>query len=158
MTGESITGGGVVHAGLASATLVFAAIGFLTGDTRFYLASGLTGTMWWLWDWVVDTVFAPISDFVFAALEGDLDLPLADDRMTADDTICLLESRFERAVSYEADYQVAMRLADLYRAVRKDPARVKWVFAVMRQRYPDVGNHWAPGGDPVPSPPSAPGP
>src|SRR5437867_11993066 len=36
---QDITAGGIVRVGLGGATLAFAALGVLTGDARFYLAS-----------------------------------------------------------------------------------------------------------------------
>lgn len=131
MTGKIIPGG------FAFLTLVFAVIGVATGDARWYLASGLGGTLWWLWDFVADYVFAPIGELFFRVLQGDSDLPPANVRPTGEETIGLLEERVERTVSAESDVHAALQLADLYRAFQKDPMRARAVIEMMRARYPD---------------------
>lgn len=52
----------IVRTGLALGTIVFAVIGTVRrGDVGWYAASGLMGTMWWLWDFFVEWLFAPIG-------------------------------------------------------------------------------------------------
>src|SRR6267143_3825296 len=117
---QDITASGIVRVGLGGATLAFAALGVLTGDTRFYLASGLTGTFWWLWDWVADAVLAPLGDMLENLfLGGGVGIPLPPESgSTGEDAIRRLEARLEHPGSPDEEVQAALRLADLYRVVR----------------------------------------
>jgi hypothetical protein len=128
----------VVRGAFGVATVASAAIGYLVAaDPRWYALSGLLGTIWWLWDTLVEWVGAPLGGVLARLLHGGgSDLPAANLRPTASDTIRRLEARLETPASPEADVADALRLADLYRAVLKDEVRAEALIGLMRQRYP----------------------
>ena len=124
----------IVRTGLALGTIVFAVIGTVRrGDVGWYAASGLMGTMWWLWDFFVEWLFAPIGAALARLfLEGG-DMPPKRD---PEDTAQWLEARLEQTVTRQSDIQAALRLADLYRVMHDDPVRARAVVEMMKTRYP----------------------
>jgi hypothetical protein len=131
MTGTLIRGGfGLMAFGAA-------VIGAITGDLRWYVASGFAGTLWWLWDFVADYVLTPVAEFLFGMLRGDTDLPPPNVRPTAGEMIELLERRLQTTVSADTDVPAALQLADFYRVFQKDPERALAVIESMKVRYPD---------------------
>ncbi len=132
--------GRVVRMGLAAATLAFAAIGTALGaDARWYAASGLVGTLWWLWDFLGDRVVGPLAaSFTQLFFEGGSG-PYPSGRPAGsegDEAIRRLERRLERSVSAEADVHAALQLADLYRTLRDDDLRARALIHQMKARYP----------------------
>lgn len=129
--------GTIIRTGLGLATVAFAIIGTLVGqDLRWYAASGLTGTMWWLWDFLSERIFQPMGHaFARMFFEGG-DLP-APPRRNPLETIQRLERRLEQPVSRDSDIQAALRLADLYRVINDDDVRAVALIEMMRVRYPD---------------------
>ena len=127
---------GIVRFGLAVGTIAFAVIGTALGkDARWYAASGLLGTIWWLWDFLTEHVFEPMAaSFSRMFFEG-ADLPAAR-KTNPLDTIMLLEKRLEQPVSEETDVQAALRLADLCRVMNDDPVRARAIVEMMKGRYP----------------------
>lgn len=140
-TGQSrfavMLAGAIVRTGLGLATLAFAVVGTLVGgDVRWYAASGLTGTMWWMWDFLSERVFQPMGQAVTRMFFEGADLPAAP-ATNPEATIQRLEARLEQSVSRKSDIQTALRLADLYRAVRDDDVRAVAIVQMMKARYPD---------------------
>lgn len=133
-----ITAGQVIRTMFGLATVVFLAVGFLVEEPRFYAAAGLLGAIWGAWNRVVNWVFGPIGDLSFRLLQGEANLPSPNSQPVADETIRVLELRLERTVSRESDIQAALRLADLYRVIRKDPLRADAIIGMMRKRYPEA--------------------
>jgi len=128
--------GKFIRGGFALMALGSAAIGAMTGDLRWHVASGFAGTLWWLWDFVADYVFTPLGEFFLGMLRGDTNLPPPNVRPTAGEMIELLERRLQTTVSAEADVQAALQLADCYRVFHKDPERAWAVIESMKVRYP----------------------
>lgn len=129
--------GSIVRAGLGAATVLFAVIGtVLGGDLRWYGASGLVGTMWWLWDFLSERVFQPLGASLARLFFEGGDLP-SSRASSAEDIIQRLEARLDQVISRESDVQAALRLADLYRVVRDDDLRARAVVEMMKARYPD---------------------
>ncbi|HET7038966.1 MAG TPA: hypothetical protein VFH97_03710 [Gemmatimonadales bacterium] len=128
----------VVRAVLAVAALVFGMLGFLTGDARVLAAAGALAIIWTAWDLLWDRVFGPSLEWAARLFTEGAGGPPADTRPTLDDTIRLLESHLARDASRSVHLQAAIRLEEIYRTIRKDPARARAVIERVRQRYPDA--------------------
>ena len=142
---------------LALATVTFAGAGFaLRDDPRWFLASGMCGSLWWGWDLLVQFVFEPIEHFVEHLLGGGVAAgSTADTRPSLDDTIRLLESHLANPTARKIDINSAVRLEEIYRTAKKDAARASEVIRKVRDRYPDSPElkyydeegRWSPPGD-----------
>jgi hypothetical protein len=120
-------------------TLVFAIIGVATGDLRWWGASAVTGTAWWVWDLLVEHVLEPLEEWVVqVASGGSLGGGVGGDRPSLDETIAYLERHLERPTSRQVDINSAIRLEEIYRTVKKDPGRARAVIRTVRERYPDA--------------------
>jgi hypothetical protein len=128
----------VVRAVFAAATVLFGVLGLLLGEGRLLIAAGLCGTLWTLWDVIWGRVVGPFGTWAFRSLSEGPDGPLAIDRPTLDDTVRLLESHLEHRAGRHVEIQSALRLEEIYRTVRKDPARARAVLERVRERYPDA--------------------
>ncbi len=129
----------VIRSMFAVATVAFGVLGFASGDPRLFAASGAFGVCWWAWDLVLEYVFSPIEDFARRLLmEGAVGEPPPQTRPTMDDTIRLLESHVRRGASRQVDINSALRLAEIYETVKKDPERARQIIAVVKERYPDA--------------------
>ena len=53
----------------AAATLLSVALGLL-GDDRWFAASASFGALWWLWDFVWDSVLGPLGGWLSGLLTG----------------------------------------------------------------------------------------
>lgn len=122
----------------ATAAVLFGVLGLLLGEGRLLVAAGLFGTLWTLWDVIWGRVVGPFGTWAFRALSEGPDAPPAADRPTLDDTIRLLESHLEHRAGRHVEIQAALRLEEIYRTVRKDPARARAVLGRVRARYPDA--------------------
>jgi hypothetical protein len=120
-----------------AATLLTALLGIL-GDARWFAASGAFGTAWWAWDFLWDNVLGPAGGWFVGMLTG---AATADQppQLTLEDTIRLLENHLGAdGVPRHVQIQSALRLAEIYRLNRKDPARADEVIRRVRARWPDA--------------------
>ena len=119
------------------ATVLTALLG-LTGDARWFAASGAFGTVWWAWAFLADSVVGPLGSWFVGLLTGSTTVEQPPD-LTLDDTIRLLESHLHAdGVTRHVQIQSALRLAEIYRLNRKDPARADEVIGRVRERWPDA--------------------
>ena len=120
-----------------AATLLSALLG-LTVDERWFAASASFGALWWLWDSVWDYLLGPLGDWfggLITGTFGEEDAP----GLTADDTIRMLEDHLHGdGVPRHVQIQSALRLEELYRLARKDPAKADAVIRMARDRWPDA--------------------
>ena len=129
----------VGRAVLGTATAVFVLVALLVrDDPRWYVAAGAAGALWTLWDLVWDHVLAPFGGWIHDALSGGLAGPQPNLRPTLDDTIRLLEGHIAGNARRGVQLQAAMRLEEIYRTVKKDPARAREVIRRVRERFPDA--------------------
>lgn len=120
-----------------AATVLTALLG-LAGDARWFAASGAFGTAWWAWDAVWDSVLGPLGGWFSGMLTGTADVDEPPD-LTLDDTVRLLESHLTAdGVTRHVQIQSALRLAEIYRLNRKDPAKADEVLARVRAKWPDA--------------------
>jgi hypothetical protein len=128
----------VVRAVFATATIVFGVLGLLLREGRLLVAAGVFGTIWTAWDVIWDRVIGPFGSWTFQTLTEGTGGPPVNDRPTLDDTIRLLESHLEHGATRHVQVQAALRLEEIYRTIRKDPARARGVLERIRERYPDA--------------------
>lgn len=124
---------------LGTATVAFFVIALVVrDDPRWYLAAGAAGVWWTLWDVLWDHVLGPFGGWLYDLLTGGIGGPPPGARPTLDDTIRLLESHIEGGAARPVQLQAAVRLEEIYRTVKKDPARARAVIARVRERFPDA--------------------
>jgi hypothetical protein len=128
----------IVRAVLAVAAVAFGLLGLLSRDPRVLAAAGALAIMWTAWELLWDRVLGPAADWVAHLFTEDAGGPPADVRPTLDDTIRLLESHLARDAARSVHLQAAIRLEEIYRTIRKDPARAREVIERVRRRYPDA--------------------
>jgi hypothetical protein len=117
---------------------VFGGLGLVIRDGRLLVAAGAFGILWTVWDVLWDRVIGPATEWGFRTLtEGTGSAP-PNIRPTLDDTIRLLESHLARDAARSVHIQAALRLEEIYRTIRKDPARARAVLMAARERYPDA--------------------
>jgi len=137
---SSLTLSAAVRSVLGLTTLVLAGAGFVfDGSTQLFVAAGACATMWWAWDVLVEFVFEPIEDFAHHLLQGGAaqnDPSVA--RPSIDDTVRLLENHLANPTSAKVDINAAIRLEEIYRTAKQDPARAQAVIRTVRERYPDA--------------------
>jgi hypothetical protein len=122
---------------LGVATLVSAAFGLL-GDARWFGASAAFGTAWWGWDFLWANVIGPLGDWFTGMLTGTATVEEPPD-LSLDDTVRLLESHLASdGVPQHVQIQSALRLAEIYRISKKDPAKARAVVERVRARWPDA--------------------
>lgn len=143
-----ISPGAIVRWMFAGATVAFFVLGFVVdGDTRFFVASGACGTIWFAWDLVRDYVAQPMGDFLTKAASDSAAMPdIAGE--TIDEVIHLLEHRFASDAPAEDRIRVALRLEEMYRTLKQDPDRARAVIQRLRARVGDVAalERYAPDG------------
>jgi len=128
----------IVRGLFAAATIVFGGLGLVIRETRLLVAAGAFGILWTVWDVLWDRVIGPGTEWVFRTLtEGAGGAP-PNIRPTLDDTIRLLERHLAGDASRSVHIQAALRLEEIYRTIRKDPARARAVLEAARARYPDA--------------------
>lgn len=122
---------------LAIGTVV-AALGGLAGDARWFAASAALGTAWWGWDFIWGSVFGPLGEWFMGMLTGT-SMATEPPDLSVDDTIRLLEGHLTGdGVTRHVQIQSALRLAEIYRLNKKDPARAREVIERVRSRWPDA--------------------
>jgi hypothetical protein len=132
--------GGVVRGFMAAATLVFALAGLLVRDARLFAASGAFGLMWLGWDFLTAQLFEPLSGWFSRLWSGDLGAgrDAVNLRPTLDDTVRLLEGHLRPGVARSVVVQAAIRLEEIYRTIKGDPAKAREVIARARELVPDA--------------------
>jgi hypothetical protein len=133
--GLSISPGAVGRVAFGAATILAAILGLLS-DPHWFAASGAFGAVWWGWDGLCDSVFAPIGHVLAAAITGSGGVEEPPD-LTVDDTVRLLESHLAGdAVPRHVQIQSALRLAEMYRLNRRDEAKAQDVIRRVKERWP----------------------
>ncbi len=134
-SGSAISASAVGRVAFGAATIGSALLGLL--DARWFAASAAFGGVWWAWDALCDNVFAPLGRLFSSAIAGSSGVE-EPPQLTVDDTVRLLESHLAAdAVPRHVQIQSALRLAEIYRLNKKDPARADEVLRRIRQRWPD---------------------
>lgn len=128
----------VVRAVFAAATVVFLLLGLGLRSPRLLAAAAAFGLVWTLWDLLWDRVLGPGGAWAARVLtEGVGEAPAAT-RPTLDDTIRLLESHLAHGADRHVEIQAAIRLAEIYRTIRKEPERAREILEAVRRKYPDA--------------------
>jgi len=128
----------VVRTVFATAAVVFGLLGLVLREGRLLVAAGVFGTLWTVWDVLWNRVIGPGAEWGVRTLTEGAGGPPPNVRPTVDDTIRLLESHLARDASRAVHIQSALRLEEIYRTLRKDPARARAVLEAARSRYPDA--------------------
>jgi len=122
---------------LGTATIVTALLG-LAGDARWFAMSGALGVAWWAWDWLFENVVGPLGSLFTGALTGTADVEEPPD-LSLDDTVRLLEDNLAAdGVTRHVQIQSALRLAEIYRLNKKDPAKADQVIRQVKAKWPDA--------------------
>jgi hypothetical protein len=120
-----------------AATLLSVGLALL-GDKRWFAASASFGALWWLWDFFWDNVLGPFGGWLNGLLTGTAGAGDAPG-LTTDDTIRMLEDHLRSdGVPRHVQIQSAIRLEELYRLGRKDPAKATEAIRLARARWPDA--------------------
>jgi hypothetical protein len=128
----------VVRAVFATATVVFGGLALLIREPRLFVAAGICGALWTVWDVFWNRLIAPGSAWMFRTLTEGTGGDLPNIRPTLDDTIRLLESHLAGTAHRRVRIQAAIRLEEIFRTVRKDPVRAREVLARARVLFPDA--------------------
>lgn len=130
----------VIRASFGTATVACLLVAvFARGDPRWFVAAGACGTIWWVWDILWEHVLVPSGDWLLRLLTGQEPIGEKDQlRPTLDDTIRLLENHLQQRASRQVCINAAVRLEEIYRMVKKDPARASRVIEQARELYPDA--------------------
>jgi hypothetical protein len=128
----------VVRAILMAATVVFGLLGLLVREGRLLAAAGAFAVLWTVWDVLWERALGPAGEWAARALTEGIGEPPANTRPSLDDTIRLLERHLERGAPRHVEIQVAIRLEEIYRTIRKDPVAARRVIALVREKYPDA--------------------
>ena len=123
---------------LGTATVGLLLVGLLVrDDPRWFVLSGTCGMLWWGWDLLIEYVVTPTGDWLMSVIAGGaLDSPPPGARPNLEDTIKFLEGHLERGASPRVEMNAAIRLEEIYRTVKKDPARARLVVDTILERYP----------------------
>ena len=122
---------------LGTATIVTALLG-LAGDARWFAMSGALGVAWWAWDWLFENVVGPLGSLFTGALTGTAEVEEPPD-LSLDDTVRLLEDNLvAEGVTRHVQIQSALRLAEIYRLNKKDPAKADQVIRQVKAKWPDA--------------------
>ncbi len=132
--------GRVVRGFAAGATAVFGVAALATGEPKAWVACGAFGLMWAGWDFLGEYVFGPVGEWIARLWSGEAgpDRGAAGLLPTLDDTIRLLEHHVQPGVARSVVMQSAVRLEEIYRAIRGDPNKAREVIARARQLFPDA--------------------
>ena len=137
---SSLSLSAIVRRAFGLATLVLAGAGLVfDGNTQLFVVAGACATLWWAWDVLVEFVFEPIEDFAHHLLQGGVtENDPSVSRPSIDDTVRLLENHLANPTSARVDINAAIRLEEIYRTAKQDPARAQEVIRTVRERYPDA--------------------
>jgi hypothetical protein len=130
----------IVRGFMAAATVVFALVGLLVRDARWFAASGAFGVMWLMGDLLTAHFLDPLGDWLSRLWSGlgDAGADTPNLRPTLDDTVRRLEGHLRSGVARSVVVQAAIRLEEVYRTVKNDPVRARDVIARARQLAPDA--------------------
>ena len=139
-TDPSITVGRIVRLVFGTATVALLVVAFVvSAEPRLFAAAAVCGTVWWAWDVLTAHVFEPIGEWVNGAIVGGgVGGSDPSTRPSLDEVVQMLERHLERPTSRKVDLNAAVRLEEIYRTVKQDPAAAARVIAVVRERYPDA--------------------
>lgn len=122
----------------AAFTIFFGIAGFVGDSGKMLGVSGAFGTMWLLWDLVMDYVVAPFGRWFGGMFTGG-SLEYSPSDFSVDQRIGLLESRIsQEGGDRRRIFQDALRLIELYELQKKDPDGAKRVVTTMKERFPDA--------------------
>ena len=140
MASAPLTTGRIVRVIFGTATFLFLGAAVLVrSDPRLYAAAAFFGTVWWLWDLLMDYIVEPLGEWIVRELlGGGIVAAPSDLRPDLDDTIRLLEAHLARGSGRHVDINAAVRLEEIYRLAKKDDVQARRVIAVVRERYPDA--------------------
>lgn len=140
MASAPLTTGRIVRVIFGTATFLFLGAALVVrSDPRLYAASAVFGTVWWLWDLLVEYVVEPLGQWVVRELlGGGIGATPSGLRPDLDDTIRFLEAHLARGAGRHVDINAAIRLEEIYRLAKKDTAQARRVIEVVRERYPDA--------------------
>ncbi len=134
-SGSTISASVVGRVAFGAATIGSALLGLL--DARWFAASAAFGGVWWAWDTLCDNVFPPLGRLFTSAIGGSSDV-VEPPELTVDDTVRLLESHLAAdAVPRHVQIQSALRLAEIYRLNKNDPAKAEEVLRRVKDKWPD---------------------
>jgi hypothetical protein len=124
--------------GVATIALLIFAFG-VRNSLQLWAIAAAVGTAWWASDLLTEYVFRPFGEWVTDVfMSGGVGVDDAASRPKLDDLIRLLEGHIARGTSQKVDINAAIRLEEIYRTVKKDPARAKAVMEIVRTRYPNA--------------------
>ena len=127
-----------VRVSFAAATIFFGVVGLVGSSGELLAVSGAFGTIWWLWDILMDHVVSPFVRW-FGGLFTGGSLEYAPPEFTVDQRIRLLEERLaHEGGNRRRIFQDAVRLVELYELQKKDPESAQRVVTLMRERFPDA--------------------
>jgi len=128
----------IVRSAVGIATMVLLLVAFIVGENAGLFAAAVgCGAVWWAWDLLTAYVVRPLGCWMSQMiLGGGLGIDDAGSRPKLDDLIRLLESHLAHSTSRQVDINAALRLAEIYRTVKKDPDRAQAVLEIVRARYP----------------------
>jgi hypothetical protein len=140
MRWEDPSPGRIVRGFVAVATAAFGIAAVASGEPKAWAACGAFGLMWAGWDFLVEYVFGPVGDWFSRLWTGEVGTGRDTDDLlpTLDDTIRLLENHLQPGVARSVVMQSAIRLEEIYRVVRQDPARARDVIGRARGLFPDA--------------------
>lgn len=130
----------VVRLIFGTATIVLLVAAFVVrSDPRLFVASAACGVIWWVWDLLVEYVATPLGDWVSRQLlGGGIGALPPQVRPNLEEVVRLLEGYLQRGASRRVDINAAIRLEEIYRTVKKDPARARGAIRLAKERYPDA--------------------
>lgn len=124
--------------GVVTVVLLVCAFG-VRNSIQLWAIAAAVGTAWWASDLLTEHVFRPFGEWMTDVfMSGGVGIDDAASRPKLDDLIRLLESHIARGTSQKVDINAAIRLEEIYRTVKKDPARAKAVMEIVRTRYPNA--------------------
>ncbi len=111
----------------------------IRSEPRLFVASAACGIIWWSWDLLVEYVATPFGYWVQTQLlGGGIGALPPQARPNLEEVIRLLESHLQRGASRKVDINAAIRLEEIYRMVKKDPARARNAIRLAKERYPEA--------------------
>jgi hypothetical protein len=106
---------------------------------QLWAIAAAVGTAWWASDLLAEYLFRPFGEWMTDVfMSGGVGVDDSASRPKLDDLIRLLESHIARGTSQQVDINAAIRLEEIYRTVKKDPARARAVMEIVRTRYPEA--------------------
>jgi hypothetical protein len=122
------------------ATIVLLVFAFgVRSSLELWAIAAAVGTAWWASDLLTQYVYRPFGNWMMDVfMSGGVGVDDSASRPKLDDLIRLLENHIARGTSQKVDINAAIRLEEIYRTVKKDPARAQAVMEIVRTRYPNA--------------------